>query len=364
MLPYILRRFALMIPTLFGILLLNFVIVQFAPGGPVEQVIAQLSGQSASLGRFAGGGAEIAGGAGIADAGMSEKYRGSQGLDPEFIKELEKQFGFDKPAHERFIKMVGDYLTFDFGESYFKGKDVADLIWEKLPVSASLGIFTTLISYLIAIPLGIRKAVKDGTKFDFYTSGVIIVAYAIPSFLFAVLLITFFAGGGFFQWFPLRGLTSDNFEDLSMIGKIGDYLWHLSLPVLSLVIGHFAATTFLVKNSFLDEISKQYVVTARSKGLTERKVLYGHVFRNAMLVVIAGFPAAFVGMFFTGNLLIETVFSLDGLGYLGYESAVKRDYPVVFGSLFIFTLIGLLTSLISDLTYVFTDPRIDFEKRR
>ena len=362
MITYIFRRLFLMIPTLLGILLINFIIVQFAPGGPVEQVIAELSGHNAgAAGRISGGGNEAAGM--TLDAVGSSKYEGARGLDPEFIAELEKQFGFDKPPHERFLKMLGDYLTFNLGTSYFKGKEVSEIILEKLPVSMSLGIFTVLISYLVSIPLGIRKAVRDGSVFDIYTSSIIIIGYAIPSFLFAVLLITFFAGGSFFSWFPLRGLTSDNFDELSMMGKTLDYLWHLVLPVTAMVIGHFASTTFLVKNSFLDEISKQYVLTARSKGLTEHSVLYGHVFRNAMLVVIAGFPAAFIGMFFTGNLLIETVFSLDGLGYLGYESAIKRDYPVVFGTLYLFTLMGLLAGLLSDLTYMFIDPRIDFDKR-
>ncbi|MEM6603357.1 MAG: microcin C ABC transporter permease YejB, partial [Pseudomonadota bacterium] len=297
------------------------------------------------------------------DNTVNSKYEGARGLDPAFIAELEKQFGFDKPPHERFLKMLGDYLTFDLGTSYFKGRDVSALIVEKLPVSMSLGIFTVLISYLVCIPLGIKKAVRDGTPFDIYSSSIIIVGYAIPSFLFAVLLITFFAGGSFYSWFPLRGLTSDNFEELSFFGQILDYLWHLTLPITALVVSHFASKTFLVKNSFLDEISKQYVLTARSKGLTERRILYGHVFRNAMLVVVAGFPAAFVSMFFTGSLLIETVFSLDGLGYLGYESAVKRDYPVVFGTLYVFTLLGLIAGLLSDLTYMLIDPRIDFEKR-
>lgn len=362
MLAYICRRLLLIIPTLIGILLINFTIIQFAPGGPVEQVIAQISGHGVgATARLAGGGSEVMAGA---DAvGTQSTYKGARGLDPEFIAQLEKQFGFDKPPHERFFKMLTDYLTFDLGESYFKGQRVIDLILDKMPVSISLGVFTILISYFVSIPLGIRKAVKDGTPFDFWSGTVIIIGYAIPSFLFAIMLITFFAGGSFVQWFPLRGLTSDGFEDLSLIGKVTDYLWHLVLPVISMVIGHFASTTFLVKNSFIDEISKQYVLTAQSKGLTETRVLYGHIFRNAMLVVIAGFPAAFIAMFFTGNLLIETVFSLDGLGLLGYESAIKRDYPVVFGTLYIMTLIGLVAGLISDLVYMFIDPRIDFEKR-
>ncbi len=363
MITYIIRRLLLIIPTLIGILLINFVIIQFAPGGPVEQVIAQISGHGAGANaRLSGGGGD-----GIMQnssaVGGQSSYEGTRGLDPEFIKQLEKQFGFDKPPHERFFKMITDYLTFDLGTSYFKGRKVIDLILEKMPVSISLGVFTILISYCVSIPLGIRKAVKDGTPFDIWSGTLIIIGYAIPSFLFAIMLITFFAGGSFVQWFPLRGLTSDGFEDFSVIHKIFDYVWHLILPITAMVIGHFASTTFLVKNSFLDEIAKQYVLTARSKGVTEHRLLYGHIFRNAMLVVIAGFPAAFIGMFFTGNLLIETVFSLDGLGLLGYESAIKRDYPVVFGTLYMMTLIGLLAGLISDLIYMMIDPRIDFEKR-
>lgn len=362
MVYYLMRRLILVLPTLFGILLINFSIIQFAPGGPVDQIISELSGHNGDVtGRFSGN----------MNDSMSQNmtqsnsgYEGAQGLDPEFIASLEKQFGFDQPAYIRFFNMIGDYLTFDLGESYFKGKKVSTLILEKLPVSISLGVFTVLISYFVSIPLGIRKAVRNGTSFDFYTSTIIIIGYAIPGFLFAVLLITFFAGGSFFTWFPLRGLTSDDFDMLSTFDKILDYIWHLVLPVISIVIGHFAAMTFLVKNSFLEEISKQYVLTARSKGITEKKVLYGHIFRNAMLVVVAGFPAAFIGMFFTGSLLIETVFSLDGLGFLSYESAIKRDYPVVFGSLYLFTLIGLITGILSDLTYMFIDPRIDFEARK
>ena len=362
MISYIIRRLLLIIPTLIGILLINFVIIQFAPGGPVEQVIAQISGHaSGANARLSGGGGEVAFNNNA--VGGQSPYEGARGLDPEFIKKLEKQFGFDKPPHERFFKMITDYLTFNLGESYFKGRKVIDLIIDKMPVSISLGLFTILISYCVSIPLGIRKAVQHGTSFDIWSGTVIIIGYAIPSFLFAILLITFFAGGSFFQWFPLRGLTSDNFEELSFFAQITDYLWHLVLPVTAMVIGHFATTTFLVKNSFLDEIAKQYVLTARSKGVTEKKVLYGHIFRNAMLIVIAGFPAAFISIFFTGNLLIETVFSLDGLGLLGYESAIKRDYPVVFGTLYMMTLIGLVASLISDLIYMFIDPRIDFEKR-
>jgi microcin C transport system permease protein len=363
MIVYIFRRLLLIIPTLIGILLINFVIIQFAPGGPIEQVIAEISGHgTGATARLTGGNSgEVAMKQDITSGKTA--YSSASGLDPEFIKQLEKQFGFDKPPHERFLIMIKNYLTFNFGESYFKGRSVIDIIIEKMPVSISLGVFTILISYCVSIPLGIRKAVKDGTPFDLWSGTVIIIGYAIPSFLFAIMLITFFAGGSFVQWFPLRGLTSDNFADLSLFDKIFDYLWHLILPITAMVIGHFASTTFLVKNSFLDEISKQYVLTARSKGLTEKNILYGHIFRNAMLVVIAGFPAAFISMFFTGNLLIETVFSLDGLGLLGYESTLKRDYPVVFATLYIMTLIGLIAGLISDIIYMLIDPRIDFEKR-
>jgi microcin C transport system permease protein len=354
---YLLRRLILIVPTLFGILLVNFVLTQFLPGGPVEQIIAQLEGEAAATGRIAGGGAEVLG------AGNNSEYRGAQGLPPEFIAELERQFGFDKPAWERFLMMLWNYLRFDFGESYFRSISVVDLVLEKMPVSISLGLWSTLLAYLISIPLGIRKAVRDGTSFDTWTSGVIIVAYAIPSFLFAILLIVFFAGGSYWQLFPLRGLTSDNWDQLSLGGKILDYLWHITLPVLASTIGAFATLTLLTKNSFLDEIKKQYVITARAKGLGERQVMVGHVFRNAMLIVIAGFPGLFIGIFFAGSLIIETVFSLDGLGRLGYEAAIQRDYPVVFGTLYVFGLMGLLIGILSDLTYVWVDPRIDFEKR-
>ena len=348
-----------MIPTILGILALSFVIVQFAPGGPIEQTIANLRGEGGGAQeRLGGADSDFSGN----DAGGAE-YRGAQGLDPEFIEDLKRQYGFDKPPLERFVGMVTDYVTFDFGESYFRDIRVVDLILEKLPVSISLGIWLTLISYLISIPLGIRKAVQDGSRFDVYTSGVIIVGYAVPSFLFAILLIVFFAGGSFLDWFPLRGLTSDNWEELSWPMKIVDYFWHLALPLTALVISQFATTTLLTKNSFLDEIRKQYVVTARAKGLTEKRVLYGHVFRNAMLIIIAGFPGAFISAFFTGSLLIEQIFSLDGLGLLAYESIVERDYPVVFASLYIFSLLGLVVSLISDITYTLVDPRIDFERR-
>jgi len=367
MAAYIIRRLLLMIPTILGILLVAFAIVQFAPGGPIERIIAQLQGNDVSATARIGGspGGDLGAGAqgNGGDSGAAAKYRGAQGLDPEFIADLERQFGFDKPVHVRFADMVWNYIRFDFGESYFRDVKVIDLIAEKLPVSISLGLWTMLISYGISIPLGVMKAVRDGTPFDVWTSAVIVVGYAIPGFLFAVLLIVVFAGGSYFDFFPLRGLTSDNWEELSVLGKVGDYLWHIVLPVASLVISAFATTTLLTKNSFLDEIKKHYVVTARAKGLGEREVLYGHVFRNAMLIVIAGFPGAFVGAFFTGSLLIETVFSLDGLGLLGFESIVNRDYAVVFATLYIFGLIGLIVTLISDLTYTLVDPRIDFEAR-
>lgn len=367
MLAYILRRLLLIIPTLLGIMVVNFAVIQFAPGGPVEQVIAQVTGTAASTtGRISGGGGESGvSGASMAAAGEAAgKYRGAQGLDPEFIKKIEKQFGFDKPAPERFWLMLKNYARLDFGESYFKGRPVIDLIVEKLPVSISLGLWTTLLVYLISIPLGVAKAVRDGSRFDIWSSAAIVVGYAIPSFLFAVLLIVLFAGGSFVQWFPLRGLTSDNWASLSWPARIADYFWHITLPVLSMVIGGFASLTMLTKNSFLEEINKLYVLTARAKGLSERRVLYGHVFRNAMLIVIAGFPGAFISILFTSSLLIEVIFSLDGLGLLGFEAALKRDYPIMFGSLFIFTLLGLIVGLISDLTYVMVDPRIDFESRQ
>jgi microcin C transport system permease protein len=367
MFAYIARRLLLMIPTLFGIMLISFIVVQFAPGGPVERVIAQLQGSDTSATSRIGGGAGDFGsgpqpGALSADP-VSSRYRGAQGLDPEFIKSLEKQFGFDKPAHERFFKMMWDYLRFDFGQSYFRDVSVLQLIVEKMPVSISLGLWMTLLSYAISIPLGIRKAIKDGSQFDVWTSGVIVIGYAIPGFLFAILLIVLFAGGSFLDWFPLRGLTSDNWNALPWWEKITDYFWHLTLPLIALTVGAFATTTLLTKNSFLDEIRKQYVQTARMKGLTESQVLYGHVFRNAMLILIAGFPGTFISAFFTGSLLIETIFSLDGLGLLGFESVVNRDYPVVFATAYIFGLMGLLVGLLSDLTYTWVDPRIDFESR-
>jgi len=366
MLAYIVRRLALMVPTVIGIMLISFAVVQFAPGGPVERVIADLTGEgSSATARISGGGGDFGGmqqGGPVGDP-VSSKYRGAQGLDPAFIKELEKQFGFDKPAYERFGLMMWNYARFDFGRSYFRDISVIDLIGEKMTVSISLGLWMMLITYMISIPLGIAKAVRDGSRFDVWTSAVIIVGYAIPSFLFAILLIILFAGGSFFAWFPLRGLTSDNWEQLSWGGKILDYFWHLALPIISMVLGAFATMALLTKNSFLDEIRKQYVVTARMKGLSERGVLYRHVFRNAMLIIIAGFPGAFIAAFFSGSLLIETIFSLDGLGLLGFESVLNRDYPVVFANLYIFSLVGLVVNLLSDLTYTWVDPRIDFETR-
>lgn len=363
---YILRRLLLMIPTLFGIMAISFVVVQFAPGGPVEQVIAKLTNQggSASDRLGGGGGGDLAGGSNFDPAAnVNSKYRGAQGLDPEFIAKLEKQFGFDKPPLERFGLMLWNYARFDFGDSYFRDISVVNLILEKMPVSISIGLWITLLSYLISIPLGIRKAVKDGSSFDTWTSAVVIVGYAIPGFLFGILLMILFAGGSFWDLFPLRGLTSDNWDQLSWPQRILDYFWHLTLPLTAMVLSAFATSTLLTKNSFLEEIRKQYVVTARAKGLSERQVLYGHVFRNAMLIVIAGFPGAFISAFFSGSLLIENIFSLDGLGLLGFKSVVDRDYPVVFANLYIMSLIGLFVSLISDLTYTWIDPRIDFERR-
>ncbi len=359
MLAYIVRRLLLIVPTLLGILLINFIIVQAAPGGPVEQMIAKLEGFDAASG---GATARVSGGGGEVSVAGSN-YRGAQGLDPELVAEIEKMYGFDKSAPERFWLMLKSYAQLDFGQSFFRDASVVDLILEKMPVSISLGLWSTLITYLISIPLGIAKATRHGSAFDVWTSSAIIVGYAIPAFLFAILLIVLFAGGSYWDWFPLRGLTSNNFEQLSLGGKILDYLWHLVLPVTALVIGNFATLTLLTKNSFLDEINKQYVVTARAKGLTNHRVLYGHVFRNAMLLIIAGFPAAFIGIFFTGSLLIEVIFSLDGLGLMSFEAAINRDYPVVFGTLFIFTLLGLVVKLIGDLTYTLVDPRIDFESR-
>lgn len=355
MIAYLLRRLLLIIPTIFGILLLSFTLVQFAPGGPIERIMAQLQGNDTSAASRIGGES--------AAAQESSSYRGAQGLDPKIVKELEKQFGFDKPPVERFFTMVKNYLRFDFGKSYYRDISVVSLIKEKLPVSMTLGFFLLIIGYSISLPLGIAKAVKDGTPFDILTSTLIIIGYAIPSFLFAILLIVVFAGGSFFDVFPLRGLFSDNFASLSPWGKVKDYLWHITLPILAMVISIFATKTLLTKNAFIDEIKKQYVLTARAKGLSENAVLYKHVFRNAMLVVIAGFPAAFVHAFFTGSLLIETIFSLDGLGLLSFESIINRDYPVVFANLYIFALIGLVVNLLSDILTMWIDPRIDFEAR-
>ena len=368
MLAYIVRRLLLIIPTLFGIMVINFVVIQSAPGGPVEQLIQQLTegGAPDVTARVSGTGTgDLAAGerASASDQGATSRYRGARGLDPEFIEEIERMYGFDKPMYERFFQMMGQYLRFDFGTSYFRDQTVVDLVLEKMPVSISLGLWTTLLTYLIAIPLGIRKAVRDGSRFDVWSSAVVIAGNAIPSFLFAILLIVLFAGGSFFDWFPLRGLVSDNWEQLSWPDRILDYFWHLTLPLIALMIGAFAGMTMLTKNSFLEEINKQYVMTARAKGLTERRVLYGHVFRNAMLIVIAGFPGAFVGILFTGALMIEIIFSLDGLGLLGFEAALKRDYPVMFASLYFFGLLGLIMQLISDMMYVVIDPRIDFESR-
>ena len=369
MTAYIIRRLLLIFPTLLGILALTFVIVQFAPGGPVEQVIAQLTGTDVDASTRVGGGqtgdfsnnpaSQVGGEANQ----LSSKYRGAQGLDPEFIKEIEKQFGFDKPPLERFGLMLWNFLRFDFGESYFQDRPVIDLIIEKLPVSISLGLWVTLLSYGISIPLGIRKAVTDGSRFDLWTSAVIIVGYAIPGFLLGVLLIVLFASDNFMNIFPLRGLVSDNFEELSWWEKILDYFWHMTLPLIAMSVSAFATTTFLTKNSFLDEIKKQYVITARAKGLSEQRVLYGHVFRNAMLIIIAGFPAALLSVFFTGSILIETIFSLDGLGQLSFRAIFQRDYPIIFANLYIFSLLGLVVNLISDITYSLVDPRIDFESR-
>ncbi|MHA7850424.1 microcin C ABC transporter permease YejB [Roseovarius sp.] len=359
---YILRRLLLIIPTLLGIMVINFALVQFVPGGPVEQVIANMQGQGDVFESFSGSGSD-AGQDMTAAGGGDDKYLGARGLPPELIEELERQFGLDKPPLERFLNMMWNYMRFDFGESYFRKIEVTDLVLEKMPVSVTLGLWSTVIAYLISIPLGIRKAVRDGSGFDTWTSAIIIVAYAIPAFLFAIMLLVLFAGGSYWQIFPLRGLTSDNWEQLSVTGKILDYLWHITLPVLASTISAFATLTLLTKNSFLDEIKKHYVMTARAKGLSEGRVLYGHVFRNAMLIVIAGFPAVFIGVFFGGSVLIETIFSLDGLGRLGFEAAVGRDYPVMFGTLFLFGLIGLLVNILSDLMYVLVDPRIDFEKR-
>ena len=369
MYAYIVRRLLLIIPTLFGIMVINFAVVQVLPGGPVEQMIAQLTGEAIDVTARVGGeaGSEVAAGkrtqATGKQAGAPSRYRGAQGLPPELIKDIERQFGLDKPAHERFALMISSYVRFDFGDSFCQDKSVAQLVVDKMPVSISLGLWTTLLVYMISIPLGIAKAVRDGSKFDVWTSGVVVFGNAVPGFLFAILLIVVFAGGRYLDWFPLRGLVSPNFDDLSLLGKIADYFWHMTLPVLSMVIGGFAGLSMLTKNSFLEEINKQYVITARAKGLEERRVLYGHIFRNAMLIVIAGFPAAFIGILFTGAMLTEIIFSLDGLGLLGFEAALKRDFPVMFGTLYFFTLLGLAMGIIGDIMYHVIDPRIDFEAR-
>jgi microcin C transport system permease protein len=378
---YILRRLLLIIPTMIGIMIINFALTQFVPGGPVEQVLARLEGDGDATEAISGSG--DAGGDTSDSAG---DYIGSRGLPPEFIAQLEEQFGFARiiceegftgkrtiaspecrkemiPATERFFIMMGKYLTFDFGESYFRSIGVFELVAEKIPVSLSLGLWSTLLAYAISIPLGIRKAVRDGSSFDTWTSAVIVIGYAIPGFLFAILLIVLFAGGSYYQWFPLRGLTSEGWENMTLWGKATDYLWHITLPVVASTISSFATLTLLTKNSFLEEIKKLYVTTARAKGLSEKSVLYGHVFRNAMLIVIAGFPALFISVFFGSSLIIETIFSLDGLGQLGFKAAVERDYPVVFGTLFVFGIMGLVMGIVSDLMYVWIDPRIDFERR-
>jgi microcin C transport system permease protein len=365
MLAYILRRLMLVVPTLFGIMVINFFIVQAAPGGPVEQMISQIQGTAiGATERFSGSasGGEIAQ-RGQATGGEGGAYRGARGLPKELIERIEKMYGFDKPAYERFALMLKNYVTFDFGESFFRNRRVVDLIIEKMPVSISLGLWTTLLVYFVSIPLGIAKAVRDGTRFDLSSSTVLIVLHAIPGFLFALLLVVLFAGGSYFKWFPLRGLVSDDWSTLGMIDKGLDYAWHMALPIGAMVIGGFTTLTFLTKNSFLEEIHKQYVLTARAKGLTERRVLYGHVFRNAMLIVVAGFPAAFIGVLFTGSLLIEVIFTLDGLGLLGFEAALNRDYPIMFGTLYFFGLIGLVMGILGDIMYTVVDPRIDFESR-
>ncbi len=370
MFAYIVRRLLLIVPTLFGIMLINFAVIHVAPGGPVEQILAQIQGTAVdATARISGGGGgdlgqqEFDRQQGAQAGGFESKYRGARGLPPELVAEIEKMVGFDKPIHERFFNMIRNYVTFDFGNSFFKDRAVIDLVLEKMPVSISIGLWTTLLTYLISIPLGIAKAVRDGSRFDVTSSALVIAGNAIPSFLFAILLIILFAGGTYWSWFPLRGLVSANWSELGTLDQIADYFWHMALPIIAMTIGGFAGLTMLTKNSFLDQIHQQYVVTARAKGLTEKRILYGHIFRNAMLIVIAGFPSAFIGILFTGSLLIEVIFSLDGLGLLGFEAAINRDFPVLFASLYFFSLLGLLLNLVGDLAYVLVDPRIDFESR-
>ncbi|MEJ0020069.1 MAG: microcin C ABC transporter permease YejB [Acetobacteraceae bacterium] len=355
MAAYLVRRLLLVIPTLFGIIAINFVVIQFAPGGPVEQMIAELKGKGDMSSRLGGAASEF---------GSSGSYRGARGLDPAIIEDIRKLFGFDKPPLTRFLDMIGGYLRFDFGRSFFRDQSVLQLVLQKMPVSISLGLWSTLLVYFISIPLGIAKAVRDGTRFDLATSAAVLIGYAIPSFLFAIMLVVLFAGGSFFQWFPLRGMTSEGAAAWSFPARVADYAWHMVLPTVAVVAGGFASLTMLTKNCFLEEIRKQYTVTARAKGAGEQRVLYGHVFRNAMLLIIAGFPQAFIGILFTSALLVEIVFSLDGIGLLGFQSAIQRDYPVMFGTLYIFTLLGLLMQIVGDVLYTVVDPRIDFEARR
>ncbi|WP_428491791.1 microcin C ABC transporter permease YejB [Rhodopila sp.] len=355
---YLIRRLLLVIPTLLGIITINFVVVQFAPGGPVEQMIAELKGGGAVTGRMTGAGtAEVMP---VNDG----HYRGARGLDPHMVANIKKMFGFDKPAPERFLLMLRDYLTFNLGRSFFQDQPVMKLIREKLPVSISLGLWSTVLVYFVSIPLGIAKAVRDGSRFDVFSSAAVLVGYAVPGFLFAILLVVLFAGGSFVQWFPMRGLHSMGSGSWSLPAQIVDYLWHMVLPTIALVVGGFAGLTVLTKNCFLEEIRKQYVITARAKGASEQRVLYRHVFRNAMLLIIAGFPAAFIGILFSSALLVEIIFSLDGLGLLGFQAAIQRDYPVMFGTLYVFTLLGLLMQIVGDLLYTVVDPRIDFEARQ
>jgi microcin C transport system permease protein len=355
---YLLRRLLLVIPTLFGIITINFAVIQLAPGGPVDQMLADIRGRGQTMSRITGGGAEVA-----VPAEQGSTYRGGRGLDPQVVAQIRHMFGFDKPPLERYLIMVGHYLRFDFGNSFFQNSTVLNLVLSKLPVSISIGLWSTLLIYLVSIPLGIAKAVRDGSRFDVATSAAVLVGYAVPGFLFAILLIVVFAGGSFLHWFPLRGLTSDGSANWPWPDRVGDYAWHMVLPTIALVAGGFASLTILTKNCFLDEIGKQYVVTARAKGASETTVLYGHVFRNAMLLIVAGFPAAFISILFSSSLLVEIIFSLDGLGLLGFDSTLRRDYPVMFGTLYIFTLVGLLLQIVGDFMYTLVDPRIDFERR-